>query len=270
MVKSGEIGGVLDQVLLRLSTTIEKQVELRGKIKSAMTYPVAVLGLVLMIVVAMLLFIVPIFADLYDDLGGTLPLPTRLLLVISGILTKFMPIVVLIFAGMAYAFRRWIKTPLGRRAFDRFKLKVPIIGGLVQKTALTRFSHTLSSLLKSGVPILEALEIVSDTVSNTVMADAIDDVSQAVKGGESIHKPLMQHAVFPPMVVQMMAVGEETGALDEMLEKIGVFYEQEVEATVDALTSLLEPMLIVVLGGAVGGMVVSLYMPMFNIIKLIN
>lgn len=270
MVKSGEIGGVLDAVLLRLSSTIEKQVELRGKIKSAMTYPVAVLGLVLMIVAAMLLFIVPIFDSLYDDLGGTLPLPTRILLVVSGILTKFLPIVVLILAGLVYAFRRWIKTETGRRAFDRIKLRVPVLGGLVQKTALTRFSHTLSALLRSGVPILEALEIVSDTVSNTVMADAIKDVSQAVKGGESIHKPLTGHKIFPPMVVSMMAVGEETGALDEMLEKIGIFYEQEVEATVDALTSLLEPMLIVVLGGAVGGMVVSLYMPMFNIIKLIQ
>jgi type IV pilus assembly protein PilC len=270
MVKSGEIGGVLDQVLLRLSDTIEKQVELRGKIKSAMTYPVAVLGLVLCIVAAMLLFIVPIFADLYDDLGGTLPLPTRVLLVISGILTKFFPIVVLIMVALAYAFRRWIKTASGRAAWDAFKLKVPVFGPLVQKTALTRFSGTLSALLRSGVPILEALEIVSDTVSNTVMANAIHDVSVAVKGGDAIHRPLMQHKVFPPMVVQMMAVGEETGALDEMLEKIGKFYEQEVEATVDALTSLLEPALIVVLGGAVGGMVVSLYMPMFNIIKLIQ
>ncbi len=270
MVKSGEVGGSLDTVLLRLSDTIEKQVELRGKIKSAMTYPVAVLGLVLMIVAAMLLFIVPIFDSLYDDLGGTLPLPTRILLLVSSIMTKFLPIVVLVLVGVAFAFRRWIKTDTGRRALDRFKLRVPVFGGLVQKTALTRFSHTLSALLKSGVPILEALEIVSDTVSNTVMADAVADVSQAVKGGESLNKPLQNHKIFPPMVVQMMAVGEETGALDEMLEKIGKFYEQEVEATVDALTSLLEPALIVVLGGAVGGMVVSLYMPMFNIIKLIQ
>jgi type IV pilus assembly protein PilC len=270
MVKSGEIGGVLDQVLLRLSDTIEKQVELRGKIKSAMTYPIAVLGLVLMIVAAMLLFIVPIFAGLYDDLGGTLPLPTRLLLMISGILTKFLPIVVIAMVAAVFAFKRWINTTSGRRAWDQFKLRVPIIGGLVQKTAITRFCTTLSALLRSGVPILEALEIVSDTVSNTVMADAVADVSVAVKGGESIHKPLTQHKVFPPMVVQMMAVGEETGALDEMLEKVGKFYEQEVEATVDALTSLLEPALIVVLGGAVGGMVVSLYMPMFNIINLVQ
>ena len=270
MVKSGEVGGVLDQVLLRLSTTIEKQVELRGKIKSAMTYPVAVLGLVLMIVAAMLLFIVPIFKGLYDDLGGTLPLPTRVLLVISSIMTKFLPVVVLALVAAAFAFRRWIQTNAGRRAWDSFKLRVPVFGGLVQKTAITRFCTTLSALLRSGVPILEALEIVSDTVSNTVFADAVRDVQQAVKGGESIAKPLGSHKVFPPMVVQMMAVGEETGALDEMLEKVGQFYEQEVEATVDALTSLLEPALIVVLGGAVGGMVVSLYMPMFNIIKLIQ
>jgi type IV pilus assembly protein PilC len=270
MVKSGEVGGVLDSVLLRLSDTIEKQVELRGKIKSAMTYPVAVLCLVLCIVAAMLLFIVPIFKTLYDDLGGTLPLPTRILLTVSGILTKFFPIVLLLLFGAAALFRRWIKTEAGRRAWDTFKLKVPVFGGLVQKTAITRFCTTLSALLRSGVPILEALEIVSDTVSNTVMADAVKDVSVAVKGGESIHKPLTQHKVFPPMVVQMMAVGEETGALDEMLEKVGKFYEQEVEATVDALTSLLEPALICVLGGAVGGMVVSLYMPMFNIIKLVQ
>ncbi len=270
MVRSGEIGGVLDQVLLRLADTIEKQVELRGKIKSAMTYPVAVLALVLCIVAAMLLFIVPIFKNLYKDLGGTLPLPTRLLLNVSNAMTKGLPIIIVALVVGAWAFRRWIKTESGRRAYDTFVLKVPIFGGLVQKTALTRFASTLSSLLRSGVPILEALEIVSDTVSNTVMADAIKDVQLAVKGGEAIHRPLANHPVFPPMVVQMMAVGEETGALDEMLEKIGQFYEREVEATVDALTSLLEPVLIVILGGAVGGMVISLYMPMFNIIKIIK
>jgi type IV pilus assembly protein PilC len=270
MVRSGEIGGVLDSVLLRLADTIEKQVELRQKIKSAMTYPVAVLCLVLCIVAAMLLFIVPIFKGLYDDLGGTLPLPTRLLLVVSSVMTKALPLIILAGVGAAFLFRRWINTPKGRAAWDAFKLKVPVFGGLVQKTALTRFSSTLSALLRSGVPILEALEIVSDTVSNAVMAKAVRDVQTAVKGGEALHRPLMNHKVFPPMVVQMMAVGEETGALDEMLEKIGKFYEAEVEATVDALTSLLEPALIVVLGGAVGGMVISLYMPMFNIIKLIK
>src|SRR5688500_16495187 len=183
MVRSGEIGGVLDTVLLRLSDTIEKQVELRQKIKSAMTYPVAVLCLVLCIVAAMLLFIVPIFKGLYDDLGGTLPLPTRSLLVISSMMTKFFPIFIGLMVLGAWLFRRWINTDTGRAAWDAFKLKVPVFGGLVQKTALTRFSSTLSALLRSGVPILEALEIVSETVSNTVMAKAIKDVQLAGTGG---------------------------------------------------------------------------------------
>lgn len=270
MVRAGEVGGVLDSVLLRLASTIEKQVELRGKIKSAMTYPVAVLGLVLCIVAAMLLFIVPIFKGLYDGLGGTLPLPTRMLLIVSGLLTKFFPLFILAGGVAGWLFKRWINTEGGRAKWDAFKLKVPVFGGLVQKTAVARFAATLSALLRSGVPILEALEIVSDTVSNVVVANAISDVQIAVRGGESIARPLVAHKVIPPMVTQMMAVGEETGALDDMLEKIGEFYEQEVEATVDALTSLLEPALIVVLGGAVGGMVVSLYMPMFNIIKLVK
>ena len=270
MVRAGEIGGVLDSVLLRLASTIEKQVELRGKVKSALTYPVAVLMLVLLIVTAMLLFIVPIFKDLYDGLGGTLPLPTRMLLAVSNVLKKFFPLVALGVGVGVWLLRRWIATEGGRAKWDAFKLKVPIMGKLVQKTALARFASTLSALLRSGVPILESLEIVSDTVSNAVVSKAVQETQTAVKGGESIAKPLSQHKVFPPMVTQMMAVGEETGALDEMLEKIGEFYEREVEATVDALTSLLEPLLIVVLGGAVGGMVVALYMPMFNIINLVQ
>lgn len=270
MVRAGEIGGVLDSVLLRLASTIEKQVELRGKVKSALTYPVAVLALVLLIVTAMLLFIVPIFKDLYDGLGGTLPLPTRMLLIVSNILKKFFPLVVLGAVVAVWLLRRWIATEGGRAKWDAFKLKVPIMGKLVQKTALARFSSTLSALLRSGVPILESLEIVADTVSNAVVAKAVHQTQTAVKGGESIAKPLAEHKVFPPMVTQMMAVGEETGALDEMLEKIGEFYEREVEATVDALTSLLEPILIVILGGAVGGMVVALYMPMFQIINLVQ
>ena len=270
MVRAGEIGGVLDSVLLRLASTIEKQVELRGKIKSALTYPIAVLALVVLIVTAMLLFIVPIFKGLYEDLGGTLPVVTRVLLGVSTALKTFFPLFVIGAFVAVWLLRRWIATTGGRAKWDALKLKLPIIGGLVQKTALARFASTLSALLRSGVPILESLEIVSDTVSNAVVAKAVQETQTAVKGGESIAKPLSQHKVFPPMVTQMMAVGEETGALDEMLEKIGEFYEREVEATVDALTSLLEPLLIVVLGGAVGGMVVALYMPMFQIINLVQ
>jgi len=270
MVKAGEVGGVLDAVLLRLADTIEKQVELRRKIKSAMTYPVVVGVLVLLIVTAMLLFIIPMFEDLYAELGGTLPPPTRILLTISSIFRKFWYVVIGAEVGAAFGFRRWIATDTGRRAWDAMKLKAPVFGKLVQKAALARFSRTLSALVRSGVPILEALDIVADTAGNHVVSVAVRDTQEGVKQGESIAGRLERHEVFPAMVVQMMAVGEETGALDEMLDRIADFYDQEVEATVNALTSLIEPLLIVVMGVAVGGMVIALYLPMFNIVKLIK
>jgi type IV pilus assembly protein PilC len=270
MVKAGETGGVLDSVLLRLATTIEKQVELRRKVKSAMTYPAVVAVLVLCIVTAMLLFIIPMFQDLYTQLGGKLPLPTQILINVSKIARKLW---FLIFGGEVAAvvgFRKWIATDEGRKRWDVIKLKVPVFGALVRKTALARFSRTLSALVRSGVPILESLDIVADTCGNHVVATAVLDTQAAVKQGEPLARRLEEHPVVPPMVVQMMAVGEETGALDEMLDKIADFYDQEVEATVDALTSLIEPLLIVVMGVCVGGMVISLYLPMFNIIKLIK
>jgi type IV pilus assembly protein PilC len=270
MVKAGEVGGVLDSVLMQLASIIEKQVELKRKIKSAMTYPVAVLALVLLIVTAMLLFIVPTFESLYADLGGTLPLPTRLLLIVSGVMSKFAPVILVVEVVFVILFKRWIASDGGRARWDAFKLRVPVFGKLVHKTAITRFSRTFAVLLRSGVPILEALEITSETVNNTVMANAIKDVQTAVKQGESVAGPLGRHSIFPPMVVQMLAVGEETGNVDEMLEKVADFYDAEIEAIVDALTSLLEPLLIVVMGGAVGGMVVALYMPMFQIINLVQ
>jgi type IV pilus assembly protein PilC len=270
MVRAGETGGVLDRVLLQLADIIEKQVELKRKIKSAMTYPVAVLVLVLLIVTAMLIFVVPTFETLYSDLGGVLPLPTRLLLAVSRIATKWAPIIIILEMAGAYAFKRWIQSETGRAKWDKFKLKVPVFGKLVHKTAMTRFARTLAVLLRSGVPILESLEITSETVNNTVVSKAVKETQEAVKRGESIAAPLERHAIFPPMVVQMLAVGEETGQVDTMLEKVSDFYDQEIEATVDALTSLLEPLLIVVMGGAVGGMVVALYMPMFQIINLVK
>ena len=271
MIRAGETGGVLDSVLLQLADTIEKQVELKHKIKSAMTYPVAVLALVILIVTAMLIFIVPTFKNLYTDLGGTLPLPTRMLLAVSDVLKKWFLVVLAVEVGFVWMFKRWIQTEKGRAGWDAFKLKVPVFGKLAHKTALTRFSRTLASLLRAGVPILESLEITSDTVGNTVVANAVRDMQEGVKQGEPLAKRMADHgAVFPPMVAQMLAVGEETGAVDTMLDKVAEFYEQEVEALVDSLTSLLEPALIVVLGGAVGGMVIALYMPMFNIIKYIE
>ncbi|MDH5372733.1 MAG: type II secretion system F family protein [Acidimicrobiia bacterium] len=270
MVKAGEVGGVLDDTLVRLADTLESQVELRAKIKSAMMYPVAVFGLVVLIVAAMLMFIVPMFEDLYADLGGELPLPTKMLLAVSKVVTGYWWVLLIGTVGFIVMFKRWIATESGRTTFDRMKLKMPIFGNLVHKTAIARFAHTLASLTKTGVPILQAMDIVAETSGNAVVSAAVLDVKASVREGESIAKPLEDHAVFPPMVVQMIAVGEETGALDTMLEKIGSFYDQEVQTMVDGLTSLIEPLLIVVLGATVGGMLISLYMPMFNVINLID
>ena len=229
-----------------------------------------VLALVCCILTAMLLFIVPIFKNMYTSLGGTLPLPTRILVGVSNIFVNAFPIVVLTVIAAAFAYKRWVRTEPGRQTRDRLMLRVPIFGGLVRKTAMTRFSSTLATLLSSGVPVLESLEITSETVGNVIVASGVKAIAEGAKKGEPMTRPLEDHPVFPPMVTQMMAVGEETGALDTLLRKVATFYEQEVARTVEALTSLLEPLLIVVLGGAVGAMVVSLYMPMFDIIKLVG
>jgi type IV pilus assembly protein PilC len=270
MVRAGEIGGFLDQVLVKVAETFEKEVELRGKIRSAMTYPVVVSIMVVGIVSAMLIFIVPTFENLYSSLGGTLPLPTRMLMGASNILRRFFPVVVLAVVALVFLFRRWKATDSGRYQWDKFKLKVKVFGPLFHKSALSRFSRTLSTLIRSGVPILQALEIVGETVNNMVISRAVRDVQDSVREGESLATPLAKHATFPAMVVQMMAVGEETGALDTMLSKVADFYDQEVEAAVASLTSMIEPILIAVMGAAVGGMVIALYMPLFNIINLVQ
>jgi type IV pilus assembly protein PilC len=270
MVRAGEAGGVLDSVLARLATTIEKQVELRRKVKSAMTYPAVVSCLVLLMVTAMLLFVIPMFQNIFKELGGTLPVPTQILIKISSIVREWWYVVFLGEIAFVWGFRRWINSEEGRKRWDKIKLRMPVFGGLVRKTALARFGRTLSALVRSGVPILESLDIVCETAGNWVVADAVRDTAQHVKRGEPLSRQLEQHPVFPPMVVQMMAVGEETGALDEMLDKIADFYDQEVEATVNAMTSLIEPLLIVVMGVCIGGMIIALYLPMFDVINLIK
>ncbi|MBX7159975.1 MAG: type II secretion system F family protein [Acidimicrobiia bacterium] len=271
MVRAGETGGILDDVLVRVADTIERQVQLRNKVKSAMTYPIMAMSLILLILAAMLIFIVPQFKNMYDALQGTLPLPTRMLLWASSAFINYGLIIgVPVTVVTIILVRRWAKTEKGRYTVDKFKLKAPLFGKIVHKAALARFSRTLGVLLSAGVPILESLEIVAETVNNVVIGNAIQDVKASVKTGESIARPLTEHEVFPPMVVQMLAVGEETGALDTMLEKIADFYEDEVATAVESLTSLIEPLLIVVMGIAVGGMLISLYMPMFNIINLIK
>jgi type IV pilus assembly protein PilC len=270
MVRAGEIGGFLDQVLVQVAETFEKEVTLRGKIRSAMTYPVVVFAMVVLIVSAMLVFIVPTFAGLYESLGGTLPLPTRMLISASNGMRRFFPLIVLGLVGLAFAYKRWRATPAGRYRLDQFKLKVKVFGPLFHKSAISRFSRTLATLIRTGVPILQALEIVAETVNNGVISRAVRDVQDSVREGESLATPLSKHPVFPAMVVQMMAVGEETGALDIMLSKVADFYDQEVEAAVASLTSMIEPILIAVMGAAVGGMVIALYLPLFSIINLVQ
>jgi type IV pilus assembly protein PilC len=270
MVRSGETGGSLDDTLLRLAEMLEREVHLRGKIKSAMTYPVAVVGLVSLILAAMLLFVVPQFKSIYTQLGGVLPLPTRMLLMVSDALKNWWYIVIGMIFLARFLLRRYKKTEHGRQVVDAIKLRIPVFGSLFQKTALSRFASTLAMLLSSGVPILQALDIVIDTVNNSVMGKAVTEVQESVRQGDSIARPLSKSPVFPPMVVQMISVGEETGQVDTMLEKVAEFYDQEVEAQVDSLTSLIEPILIAFVGGCVGAAVIALYMPMFQVINLIK
>jgi type IV pilus assembly protein PilC len=270
MIRAGEIGGFLDAVLLQLAENYEAEVKLRGKVKSAMTYPVVVFVIAIVAVVGMLLFIVPVFAHMFDDLGGTLPAPTRVLVFLSKWMKIFAPIGAVALVVFLSIWPKFKHKPAVRNVLDPLKLKAPVFGKLAQKIALSRFSRNLGTMMRSGVPILQALDIVSSTTGNVVLERAIQDVQESVRSGESLTRPLAQHSVFPPMVVQMMAVGEDTGALDDMLEKISDFYDQEVEATTEALTALIEPLMIAVLGGIIGSMIIALYMPIFGVFKLIQ
>lgn len=270
MCRAGEVGGFLDSVMLQIASNYEAETKLRGKVKSAMTYPVVVLCIALLAVVGMLLFIVPTFAGLFKTLGGTLPLPTRILVTLSnGLKVGIIPLIVLIIVGLQ-VWKRVKRTPQVRNVVDPLKLKLPVFGELFRKIALTRFARNLGTMMSSGVPILQSLDIVSETTGNVVLERATRAVQESVRTGESLAKPLTEHPVFPPMVVQMMAVGEDTGALDTMLGKIAEFYDQEVEATTEALTALIEPLMIAFLGGIVGSMIIALYMPIFKIFDLIK
>jgi type IV pilus assembly protein PilC len=270
MVRAGETSGMLDKVLLNVAETLEKDLALRRKIKSALTYPVVVLVMAVMLTTVMLIFIVPTFVGMFEALGGELPLPTRILLFLSNMVTSYWYILLFVPIAAWQGFKWARKQENIRFQLDRIKLKMPVFGDLFHKLALSRFSRNFGILLRAGVPILTALEITADTVNNGVVGNAINDVKMSVKEGQSIAAPLATHNVFPPMVVQMIAVGEETGAIDTMLEKIAEFYDQEVEATTESLTAMLEPVMIGVLGGIVGAMVIALYMPMFAIFDLIE
>ncbi len=271
MVRAGETGGQLDTVLTRTADNLEADYRLRQKVKSAMTYPVVVAGIAVLLVTVMLLFVVPTFAGMFEGLGGTLPLPTLILLKLSQAAKWLVPLLMVgsIIGYIAYKRARKSNAAFRLRA-DQLKLKIPIFGDLFLKVAISRFTRTLGLLLRAGVPVLQALDIVSDTTGNEVLSRATADVKESVRSGESMNGPLSRHEVFPPMVVQMIAVGEDTGQIDEMLDKVSDFYDQEVESTTEALTSLIEPIMIAVLGGIVGSMIIALYMPMFAIFDLIK
>jgi type IV pilus assembly protein PilC len=270
MCRAGEVGGFLDSVMLQIAANYEAETKLRGKVKAAMTYPIVVLCIALISVIGMLLFIVPTFAGLFKTLGGTLPLPTRILVILSsGLKVAVIPLIILIIVGVQ-VWKRIKRTPQVRNIVDPLKLKLPVFGELFRKIALTRFARNLGTMMQSGVPILQSLDIVAETTGNVVLERATRAVQESVRTGESLAQPLTQHPVFPPMVVQMMAVGEDTGALDTMLHKIAEFYDQEVEATTESLTALIEPLMIAFLGGIVGSMIIALYMPIFKIFDLIK
>jgi len=270
MTKAGEIGGFLDSVLLQIATNYEAEVKLRGKVKSAMTYPVVVFCMAILMCTGMLLFVVPTFSKMFKDLGGSLPAPTKLLVAMSSGLKTGFPVLVVLLIAAAVVWGKVKRKPGVRDVVDPLKLRLPVFGNLFQKIALARFARNLGTMMSSGVPILQSLDIVAETTGNVVLGRAVREVQESVRTGESLAKPLEHHQVFPSMVVQMMVVGEDTGALDTMLGKIAEFYDQEVEATTEQLTALIEPLMIAFLGAVVGSMIVALYMPIFKIFDLIQ
>ncbi|HVG70481.1 MAG TPA: type II secretion system F family protein [Vicinamibacterales bacterium] len=267
MIAAGEAGGILDTILKRLAVYIEKAVKLKGQVKSAMIYPIAVISIATLVVGVILWKVIPTFANLFAGLGAELPLPTRVVIALSNNLVRFGPFVIVGLCAMGYGFKAYYATPGGRKTIDALSLKVLVIGPLLRKIAVARFCRTLSTLLASGVSILEALDITARTSGNAIVEEGILTTRKSIERGETIAEPLKKTAVFPSMVVQMIGVGEATGALDTMLAKIADFYEEEVDVAVAGLLTLLEPIMIAFLGGVVGGIVIAMYLPIFDLIS---
>jgi type IV pilus assembly protein PilC len=270
MVAAGEAGGILDVILMRLATFLEKNDALVRKIKGAMTYPAVMLFVVVMATTILLWKVVPVFAGIFTSAGMDLPMPTRVVLAISNFLQGYIFYMVLAVVGLVFLIRRYYKTEQGQLVIDRAMLRMPVLGPLLRKSAVSRFTRTLGTLVSSGVSILEGLQITARTSGNRVIHDAVMASRASIAGGATISEPLKASGVFPPMVVQMINVGEQTGGLDDMLQKIADFYDDEVDAAVSALTSILEPIMIVVMGVVIGGMVVAMYMPMFDMIGAVQ
>ena len=267
MIAAGEAGGILDTILKRLSTYIEKAVKLKGQVKSAMIYPVAVIVIAGLVVGVILWKVIPTFANLFAGLGAELPLPTRIVIALSNNLVRFGPFLIVGMGAVVWVIKRYYATDAGRHVIDRLLLHLPVMGDLLRKIAVARFCRTLSTLLASGVSILEALDITARTSGNAIVEDGILTTRKSIERGETIAQPLRETKVFPPMVVQMIGVGEATGALDTMLGKIADFYEEEVDTAVAGLLTLLEPIMIAFLGGVVGGIVIAMYLPIFDLIS---
>jgi type IV pilus assembly protein PilC len=270
MVEAGEAGGILDQILNRLAVYLEKAEALTRKVKSAMTYPTVVAVVAIGATIFMLMFIIPTFAKMFTDFGGELPLPTKIVMGLSGFLRNQWYVLLIIVGGAIFGFKRFHATDAGKMRIDILALKVPVLGTVIRKAAIARFTRTLGTLISSGVPILGGLDITARTAGNKVVEKAIYATRESISQGETIAEPLRQSGVFPPMVTQMIGVGEQTGALDEMLEKIANFYDDEVDTAVEQLTSVIEPVMIVVMGLLVGGMLISMYLPMFKLINVIS
>jgi len=269
MVKAGESSGALDDILDRLATYLEKSNALQRKVKSSLVYPACVVTMAILITLVMLLKVIPTFKGIFAMLGGTLPLPTRILILVSDTIREMFMYVASALAVIIFTARRYIKTSQGRENFDRMLLKLPVVGQLFRKVAVAKFTKTLATLVKSGVPILSSLEIVGRTAGNTVIEKAVETVRIGIKEGENIADPLARSGAFPPMVVRMIRVGEQTGELEKMLSKISDFYEDQVDTAVSSLTSLIEPLIIAFLGIVIGGIVIAMFLPVFKLTEII-
>ena len=264
LIAAGEVGGILDTILRRLSEYIEKAEKLKSQIKGAMTYPIVVVAIAIIVIAVILIFVIPVFEDMFKSFGSALPLPTQIVVDMSDFLKGNFHWCLLGLGGLIFGFKKYKNTSGGRRTIDSLSLKLPVFGDMLKKVAVARFTRTLGTMISSGVPILDALEIVAKTSGNVILEEIIFEVRGSIAEGQTIAEPLSENDIFPGMVVQMISVGEATGALDTMLEKIADFYDDEVDAAVGALTSMLEPLLMLFLGGSIGGLVIAMYLPIFQ------
>jgi type IV pilus assembly protein PilC len=265
LIAAGEVGGILDTILNRLAAYIEKALKLKKQVKGAMVYPATIISIAVVVIGVILVFVIPTFSKMFADFGGTLPMPTLIVIGISDFLQKYILVIIAVFYGIKVAIGKYYDTPSGRKLMDTLFLKLPVIGVLIRKVSVAKFTRTLGTMISSGVPIMDGLEIVAKTAGNKVVEEAIYKVRQAISEGKTMADPLAESGVFPPMVVQMIAVGEATGAMDTMLNKVADFYDDEVDDAVGNLTAMMEPLLMLFLGVTVGGLVVAMYLPIFKL-----